>query len=281
MVTKRAAANNAAANNTPNNSAAANNPANKSAAANNPATNNASTNNASTNNPATKRAANSAAAHNASTGATRVYLEIGKKKVFAAAIDWPGWCRSGRDEQSALDALATYLERYAPVVKRTKLALPTDTFTVVERIAGSTSTDFGVPEKVATADLEPVSAAEGKRIGALVKAAWAEFATIVAQTPEELTKGPRGGGRDRDKMTDHVLGAEASYGRKLGVKHKPPALTDNEAIAAMRADLVAALSRPWSGGEHATGMWPPRYMARRTAWHVLDHAWEMQDRTPR
>ncbi|HKE66581.1 MAG TPA: hypothetical protein VKB59_18280 [Micromonosporaceae bacterium] len=209
-----------------------------------------------------------------------MYLEIGKKRVFAAAIDWPGWCRSGRDEESALDALASYLERYAPVVKRTKLALPADTFTVVERIPGSTTTDFGAPEKVAAADHDPVSAAEGKRLGALLAATWDEFDDIVGRTPEELTKGPRGGGRDRDKMTNHVLGAEASYARKLGVKHKPPALADKAAIEAMRADIVAALSRPWPGGETAAGTWPPRYLARRTAWHVLDHAWEMQDRTP-
>jgi len=217
----------------------------------------------------------------ASSGATRVYLEVGKKKVFAAAIDWPGWCRSGRDEESALDALATYLERYAPVVKRTKFARPTDTFEVVERIPGSATTDFGAPEKVAGADLEAVSAAEGKRLAALLAAAWDEFDDIVGRTPEELTKGPRGGGRDRDKMTNHVLGAEASYARKLGVKHKPPTHTDQAAITAMRADIVAALSQPWPGGELAKGTWPPRYLARRTAWHVLDHAWEMQDRTPR
>ena len=24
--------------------------------------------------------------------------------------------------------------------------------------------------------------------------------------------------------------------------------------------------------------WPHRYAARRIAWHVLDHAWEMEDR---
>jgi hypothetical protein len=37
---------------------------------------------------------------------------------------------------------------------------------------------------------------------------------------KELRKGPRGGGRDPEKIMEHVLGAEASYFRQLGWKHK-------------------------------------------------------------
>jgi hypothetical protein len=224
---------------------------------------------------------NAAASGTTDAATTRVYLETGKKKVFAAAIDWPGWCRSSRDEEQALDALAAYLPRYAPVVERAGLALPSDTFSVVERVPGGSGTEFGVPEKTATADLDALAEDEAKRLAALVSAAWDEFADIVAVTPDELTKGPRGGGRDRDKMTDHVITAEASYGRKLDVKHRPPAIGDTDAIAALRTDLLAALSRPWPGGDLPKGAWSPRYLARRIAWHVLDHAWEMQDRTPR
>ena len=211
---------------------------------------------------------------------TDVYLEVGKKKVFAAALAWPGWSRSGKDEEQALDALASYLPRYAPVVKRAGLAVPADVFTVVERIPGNTSTDFGVLDHAADTDRAALTAADARRLAALVSAAWDEFADIVAATPTELTKGPRGGGRDRDKMADHVVGAEASYARKIGVKHKRPDLADTAAVAALRTDIVAALSRPWAGGEVPRGSWPPAYAARRIAWHVLDHAWEMQDRTP-
>src|SRR5215475_9650465 len=100
----------------------------------------------------------------AAADATRVYLEVGKQKVFAAAIDWPGWARSGRDEESALEALASYLARYAPVARRAGLATPSEVFVVTERIAGSSTTDFGVLEKVAAADLEPVSASETKQL---------------------------------------------------------------------------------------------------------------------
>lgn len=214
------------------------------------------------------------------SGSTDVYVEVGQKKVFAAALEWPGWSRSGKDEERALDALAAYLPRYAPVVKRAGLAAPSDVFTVVERVAGNTSTDFGVLDRAAGADRAKLTAAPARRLAALVTAAWDEFADVVAATPPELTKGPRGGGRDRDKMAGHVIGAEASYARKLGVRHKPPDIADTEAIAALRADIIEALSRPWPGGDVAPGQWSPRYAARRIAWHVLDHAWEMQDRTP-
>jgi hypothetical protein len=211
---------------------------------------------------------------------TDVYLEVGKKKVFAAALAWPGWSRPGKDEDHALDVLASYLPRYAPVAKRAGLVVPTDVFTVVERIPGDTSTDFGVLGHAADADRSALTEADAQRLAALVSAAWDEFADIVAATPAELTKGPRGGGRDRDKMADHVVGAEASYARKIGVKHTRPGLSDTAAIAALRADIIAALSQPWPGRDVPRGTWPPAYAARRIAWHVLDHAWEMQDRTP-
>jgi hypothetical protein len=81
-------------------------------------------------------------------------------------------------------------------------------------------------------------------------------------------------------MIDHVLGAEAAYARKLGVKHKQPTLEDTAAIAALRADLLAVLSAPSDGRPVVDNGWTVRYAARRIAWHVLDHLWETQDRVP-
>jgi len=207
---------------------------------------------------------------------TRVFVETGKTRTFASALDWPGWSRRGRDEHEALASLADYLPRYAPVVARAGLDLPPDTFTVVERAAGDAATDFGVAAIVAEADRAKLTKPAAARLADLVEAAWAEFAEIVAVSPEELRKGPRGGGRDRDKMVTHVIESEASYARQLGVKHKVPDREDTAAIAALRADLLAAL-RTLDSADAPT-KWPRRYAARRIAWHVLDHAWEMQDR---
>jgi hypothetical protein len=204
-----------------------------------------------------------------------VYLEVGDKRVFACAYDFPGLCRAGRDEDSALAALAEALPRYAIVARTAEVAAPSDHFDVSERVHGSASTDFGVPGAVTARDREPLSAADMKRLVALVTAAWTTLDHIAKHAPSVLTKGPRGGGRDRDKMLDHVLGAEMAYGSKLGVRgRKQPALGDAKAIAAHRAAIVDALT---SSSETA---WPPRYAARRIAWHALDHAWEMENRTP-
>ncbi len=213
---------------------------------------------------------------------TAVYLEVGSKRVFASAVDWPGWCRSGRTEEVALESLAAYADRYRAVPERAGIAFPTrvaDGFDVVERLAGSATTNFGAPGEIAKGDSVRLTAAAAKRTAALVKASWAVFDEIAASSPAELRKGPRGGGRDRDKMIDHVMAAEAAYARKLGVRHKPPAIDDSAAIEAMRAAILDVLGTASDGEPPVPNGWPPRYAARRIAWHVLDHAWEIQDRS--
>ena len=208
---------------------------------------------------------------------TDVYLEVGKKRIFACALEWPGWSRSGKTEEEAIEALARYALRYRPVVAEAGIGWPAgvaDDFRVVERLPGTMTTDFGAPGEIPAADWEPLSAAAGERTAALVGAAWTVFDATVAKTPAALRKGPRGGGRDRDKMVDHALAAETSYVRKLGVKHKVPQRDDVSAITALRKQTLAALIDPPAGTA-----WPARYLARRIAWHVLDHAWEMEDKS--
>lgn len=218
-----------------------------------------------------------------STGPVAVYLEVGKKRVFACALDWPGWCRSGRDEERALEALAAYADRYAAVAREAGVPFPPaarEAFEIVERLPGSAGyTEFGVPGEVASSDAEPLTGEEAGRIAALVVASWAVFDRVAAAAPAELRKGPRGGGRDRDKMIDHVLGAEAAYARYLGIKRRQPSREDAPGIAGLREDIAAALRVPSDGAPLTPKGWPPRYAARRIAWHVLDHAWEMEDRS--
>jgi hypothetical protein len=215
---------------------------------------------------------------------TPVILEVGTRKVFAAAVDWPGWCRAGRSEELALAALEAYTARYAEVAERAGVRFPASAgaaFDVVERGGGDASTEFGVPGRVFGCDAGRLTPAPARRQGALVQAAWEIFDRVAAGAPAELRKGPRGGGRDRDKMIDHVLSADAGYARKLGIKHRPPALGDTAAIKALREEILAVLSRAGDGAPLVARGWPPRYAARRIAWHALDHAWEMQDRTDR
>ena len=213
---------------------------------------------------------------------TDVYLESGSKRVFACAADWPGWCRAGKDEATALSALGAYASRYAAVAKKARVAFDrglAGALRVVERLPGSATTDFGAPDARAARDTRPLAAPEATRLAALVNGAWAIFDQVVATAPAELRKGPRGGGRDRDKIADHVLAAEGAYVRKLGLRTKPPARDDRRAIAEFRAAITEALAQPSTGKAPVDKGWPQRYAARRIAWHALDHAWEIQDRS--
>ena len=211
-----------------------------------------------------------------------VYLEIGKQRVFAAALDWPGWCRSAKDEAGALEALAAYGPRYAAVAKEAAIPFASQSvedFEIVERVRGSATTDFGAPGEPATKDRQPMTGKEAARQAALVAAAWKVFDRVVSKTPPSLRKGPRGGGRDRDLMVEHVLSAEVAYARKLGVRLDQPARGDTRAVSAERRAIVDALQAAAGKKAPTEKGWPAPYAARRIAWHALDHAWEMEDRS--
>jgi len=134
------------------------------------------------------------------------------------------------------------------------------------------------PQMTAEAERVEVARAAARRLVGLVTAAWATFDEVAAGSPAELRKGPRGGGRDRDKLIDHVIGAETAYARKLGVKLKQPVIDDVAAIEGQREAIAAVVGAPSSGSPVVPNGWTTRYAARRIAWHVLEHAWEMQDR---
>jgi hypothetical protein len=216
------------------------------------------------------------------SSATGVYVEVGKKRAFVSARDWPGWCRAGRDEEAALDALAEYAPRYGVVATEAGLTFPAsvaDRLEVVERLPGDASTDFGAPGAVAEGDADELSPAEARRQAALLEASWAVFDRVAAAAPATLAKGPRGGGRDRDPIVDHVVGAEAGYARKIGIAHPAPSAADAAAVAALRSDILDAVRSRRFGAPPRSKPWPARYAIRRIAWHVLDHAWEIEDKS--
>ena len=198
---------------------------------------------------------------------TKVYLEVGSKKVFACALDWPGWCRSAKTEDLALEALEEYVPRYTAVTKIAKVPFRHGSFDVVESIKGNATTDFGAPSMVAEADHARLTAKQADSLAVLLDASWKALDRVVKNAPASLRKGPRGGGRDRDKMVDHVAAAEEAYARKMGLKN------------ASRADILEAIRAARDSTPVKENGWPPRYVVRRMAWHVLDHAWEIEDRS--
>jgi hypothetical protein len=219
-----------------------------------------------------------------------VYLEAGPKKVFACALDWPGYCRSGKTDDEALASLASYGDRYLAAVGAESGFEPParDDLAVRERLPGGSGTDFGIPSAEAKADARPVDASELSRIRRLLVASWEAFdGAATAAAGHELQKGPRGGGRDRDKIVAHVYEAEEAYlvgiggsrrelpgdGQSLGVRMA--------AVRALALDTMADRARgaPLPENPRRTRkIWSARYFARRSAWHALDHAWEIEDK---
>jgi hypothetical protein len=125
-----------------------------------------------------------------------VYLEQGKRWVFACALEWPGWCRRGRSEDLALEALAGYAPRYAEVARRAGLAFPPGAagqaagFTVTERLASPWGADFGAPTEIPASDATPVDAAAAARMTGLVWAAWQVFDAVAGSAPSIRRAGP-------------------------------------------------------------------------------------------
>jgi hypothetical protein len=211
-----------------------------------------------------------------------VGVEVTRKKAFASALEWPGWSRAGKTPEEAVAALAAYAERYAVVAKRAQVDFPFDAsvaFDVAEETDGNASTEFGIPDARFKADRRRTTSKDGEQLAAIVDAAWMTFDRIVAGAPAELRKGPRGGGRDRDKIVEHVVGADGGYARTMGLKATEVDPRDRTAVTELRTRMLEVLRAPSDGSPIAGKKWPPRYAARRVAWHALDHAWEIEDRS--
>lgn len=220
----------------------------------------------------------------------RVVLEVTPKRSFASALDWPGWARAGRTPDDAVETLLAYVPRFARVARHAGLAFePPKTargIEIVETLTGTVTTEFGAPGVAAAAEVEPVTPADERRLLALLGAAWWTFDTAARRAEGvTLATGPRGGGRTLEKMIGHVRDAEAAYLRRLGAR--PPSSADDDqarSLARLRErfrDTVTAVvaGDPIEDPTRTKEPWSPRYAVRRAAWHVLDHAWELEDRS--
>jgi hypothetical protein len=221
------------------------------------------------------------------SGIIRVNLEIGPKgkRVVAVASGWPGLSRGAKSEEAAIETLHAYVPRYAPIADLAGLAADfpaTAALTdlgIVERYPGTGSTDFwGISFAFSAFDHEPMTAEELDRQLALLRSAWASFDHVRARVSPELRKGPRGGGRDRDHIVRHTLACEQQdWPGKLGLAPLDQITVEPDAVAAHRAAYLAAIRAHHAEGKPAR-TWPLRYLIRHTAFHTLDHTWEMEDK---
>ncbi len=218
-----------------------------------------------------------------------IYLEAGDKKVIGVSLRWPGWCRIGKDEDDAVQTLLDYSSRYAVIPQKARLefALPRSVsdLVIAKREPGSKTSDYGVPVVLIEEDWAPLDTAEFKRMQAIMQACWANFDEVAAAARgKELQKGPRGGGRELDKIVSHVVDAEEAYLKILGasmptIKDEPVADKKQRlreaAFEGMRMKAEGLLPEE---GPRGGKRWPVPYYVRRLAWHVVDHTWEIEDR---
>jgi hypothetical protein len=222
--------------------------------------------------------------------ATRVdvYLECGAKRIFAAALDWPAWCRQGPTETDALAALLAYGPKYSSILAATRLGFvaPKELtrLVVVERLPGTAATDFGALSVAPTVDHDQsCDAAEVKRFEKILRAGWRAFDQAVnSARGKTLATGPRGGGRSVEAIVTHVIGADAGHLTAVGWKAPKAAKPAEHLTATCEAILVAlkasATGRIPSQGPRGGARWSARYFVRRVAWHVMAHAWEIERR---
>jgi hypothetical protein len=205
------------------------------------------------------------------------------KKWVAVAVDWPGLERGATSEEKALDRLEAYVPRYLPVAKRarlgTELAGQDGGLQIVERYRGVGSTDFwGISFAPSSLDRLPMDAKVFDRSVRLLRAAWAEFDDTATRVTVDLRPGPRGGGRSRDRIVEHVLNVEGQdFAKRVQVPTELDELLTPKGRSDHRDRFVEAM-RSWYAEGRPLGNWTIPYLLRHTAYHALDHAWEMQDR---
>jgi hypothetical protein len=218
-----------------------------------------------------------------------VTLEIGPKgkKVVAVAPDWPGLERGAKTGEAAIERLLSYVPRYAPVAKLAGLEAEFATSTksatssaadVVEHYPGTGSTDFwGISFGFSSIDKQTVSAEALERELTLMRACWAFFDDVRSRVSAEMQKGPRGGGRDRDRIARHVLFNEQDWAPRDRPQEDQEAILTEEGLKAHREAYCNAIRELHAQNKMAR-KWPLRYLIRHTAFHTLDHAWEMEDK---
>jgi hypothetical protein len=216
----------------------------------------------------------------------RTVIERGTKgkKAVAFSLDWPGWSRGAKTPEAALEALEAYRDRYRPIAELAGMAGEFNAagpLEVVEDRVGTGSTDFwGISFSPSSSEHGPMPDAELERKLALLQAAWRYFDDVRARVSPEMRTGPRGGGRDRDRIVRHTIRTESEdFAKQVGIRIPEEAALTPEGLQRHRHDYLEAI-RAYNRGEIDRKMrsWTLPFLIRHSAFHTLDHAWEMEDK---
>ena len=218
--------------------------------------------------------------------AVRTVIDRGPKgkRAVAFAVDWPGWSRGAKGAELALEVLEAYRERYRPVTELAGMAGELDApgaLEIVEDKVGTGSVDFwGISFSPSSLEHGPMDEAEFERATALLRACWAFFDGVAARVSPQMRKGPRGGGRDRDRIIRHTIRTESEdFAKQVGLRIPEEAALTPDGLRQHRASYVDAM-RAYNAGEITRPMrsWTLPFLIRHSAFHTLDHAWEMEDK---
>ena len=216
----------------------------------------------------------------------RTIIERGpkEKRSVAFGIDWPGWSRGAKSAELALEVLESYRERYRPIADLAGMAREFDAagpLEIVEDRVGTGSTDFwGISFSPSAAEQGALGEEELERGITLLRACWAFFDGIAARVSPEMRKGPRGGGRDRDQIFRHTIRTESEdFAKQVGLRIPEEGALTPDGLRTHRETYVAAM-RAYNAGETPKRMrsWTLPFLIRHSAFHTLDHAWEMEDK---
>ena len=202
---------------------------------------------------------------------------------MAFAIDWPGWSRGARTPVLALATLESYRPRYRPIAHAAGMADEFDSagpLEVIEDRAGTGSTDFwGISFSPSSSELGAMGETELDRKIDLLRACWAYFDAVAGRVSAEMRKGPRGGGRDRDRIIRHTIRTESEeFAKQVGLRIPEEGALTPDGLAAHREAYVEAM-RAYNRGEgKRMRSWTLGFLVRHSAFHVMDHAWEMEDK---
>jgi hypothetical protein len=216
----------------------------------------------------------------------RTVLERGPKgkRFVAFSLDWPGWSRGAKTAELALDTLEAYRSRYRPVAVLAGMSPEfgaAGPLEVVEDRVGTGSTDFwAISFSPSSTEHGPMTDAELERGITILQACWAFFDSVAARVSPEMRKGPRGGGRDRDRIIRHTLRTESEdFAKQVGIRNPEGFALTPDGLRRHRETYLAAM-RAYNAGEVQRRMrsWTLPFLVRHSAFHTLDHAWEMEDK---
>ena len=96
-----------------------------------------------------------------------------------------------------------------------------------------------------------------------------------------MKNGPRGGGRDRDRIIRHTIRDESEdFAKRVGVRIPEDEGRSRPTACAPIARITVAAIRAYNAGavRAAHASWTLPFPHRHTCFHMLDHTWEMADK---